>query len=180
MSLSFWLRDYLFIPLGGSRGTRLQTARNLLITMFLGGLWHGASWTFVIWGLFHGALLAGHALFKNAGLLIKQKWLATGITFLFVVIGWVIFRTDSIQSAGHVLAAMAGLRGVESIGAIRILTASKAMLLMLAGILLIFFAPNTWELHYPRSRRWSLVLAALMLLCILDFATPSPFLYFQF
>ena len=180
MSLSFWLRDYLFIPLGGSRGTKLQTARNLLITMFLGGLWHGASWTFVIWGLFHGAGLAGHAIFKNAGLTVRRRWLATAITFLFVIIGWVLFRTDSIQSAGHVFAAMAGLRGVESVAAIRVLAMNKAMLLMLVGTALVFAAPNTWELHYPRSRKWAFVMAAVMILCVLDFATPSPFLYFQF
>src|SRR5947209_14618581 len=64
MSLSSWLRDYLFIPLGGSRGTTWQTCRNLLVTMTLGGLWHGASWTFIIWGVLHGLLLIGHRFFR--------------------------------------------------------------------------------------------------------------------
>jgi len=65
ISLSSWLRDYLFIPLGGSRGSRWQSARNLLITMTLGGLWHGANWTFIVWGMMHGLLLAGHREFRN-------------------------------------------------------------------------------------------------------------------
>ena len=65
MSLSSWLRDYLFIPLGGSRGTPRQTNRNLMITMTLGGLWHGASWTFVVWGMLHGGMLILHRLFRS-------------------------------------------------------------------------------------------------------------------
>src|SRR5262249_35572853 len=65
ISLSSWLRDYLFIPLGGSRGSNAKTSRNLLVTMVLGGLWHGASWTFIAWGLLHGMLLVGHRLFRD-------------------------------------------------------------------------------------------------------------------
>ena len=112
-----------------------------------------------------------------------EECLVFGAEVLMQIADLLPLRVAEVQLLRELLgvfAAMAGLRGVESVDAIRILTASKAMLLMLAGILLVFFAPNTWELHYPRSRRWSFVLAALMLLCILDFATPSPFLYFQF
>src|SRR4051812_28110886 len=84
MSLSFWLRDYLFIPLGGSRGTKFQTLRNLSITMFLGGLWHGAQWTFVIWGLMHGAFLVGHNLARSAGLTARNVAFNRALTFLCV------------------------------------------------------------------------------------------------
>ena len=66
ISLSSWLRDYLYIRLGGNRNGRLQTYRNLLITMVLGGLWHGAAWNFVIWGAYHGILLAIHRIFRDA------------------------------------------------------------------------------------------------------------------
>ncbi len=106
MTLSSWLRDYLYIPLGGSRKGRARTYVNLLITMLLGGLWHGASWTFVFWGLFHGVGLAanrawrerGHAPAK--GLAIIPAWCAT---FAFVCIGWVFFRAPTFTLALEVL-----------------------------------------------------------------------------
>jgi len=109
ISLSTWLRDYLFIPLGGSRGTRTRTALNLMITMTLGGLWHGASWNFVLWGLFHGALLVAHRGFREfsetrAG---PRRWLdgqlgtALSIltTFGFVCVGWIFFRATTLADA---------------------------------------------------------------------------------
>ena len=98
MSLSTWLRDYLFVPLGGSRSGEWSTARNLMLTMTLGGLWHGASWTFVVWGLYHGLLLVGHRAFRRfcesrpawASLWMTipgtiLRWMAT----LLAVTGWV-------------------------------------------------------------------------------------------
>lgn len=105
ISLSSWLRDYLFIPLGGSRGSRWRTCRNLLVTMLIGGLWHGASWTFVAWGGLHGLLLAGHKLMPN------WKWRASRAirpvavltTFLAVCVGWVFFRAQSFGDAGIIL-----------------------------------------------------------------------------
>jgi alginate O-acetyltransferase complex protein AlgI len=113
ISLSSWLRDYLFIPLGGSRGTGWQTSRNLLVTMALGGLWHGANWTFVIWGVLHGVLLIGHRLFqafcKQRPRLdgVLQSPVGTvgrvGLTFLGVSLGWVFFRATTFQGALAVL-----------------------------------------------------------------------------
>ena len=94
MTLSRFLRDFLYIPLGGSRGSRLLTYRNLMITMVLGGLWHGAAWTFVIWGAFHGVGLVGeHAL---GGKLRTPGWLRWLVTFHLVVLGWVVFRAQGI------------------------------------------------------------------------------------
>ncbi|WP_406700411.1 MBOAT family protein [Singulisphaera sp. Ch08] len=113
ISLSSWLRDYLFIPLGGSLGSRRRTYLNLLVTMTLGGLWHGASWTFVVWGAFHGFLLIGHRLFRDfcdprprvsAMLLGSLGTLARiGLTFLTVCVGWVIFRATSFGLAVEML-----------------------------------------------------------------------------
>jgi len=113
MSLSSWLRDYLFIPLGGSRGTAWKTVRNLLITMTLGGLWHGANWTFVLWGVVHGLLLVGHRLFRAFCKVrpnldgILQSTIGTGVrlglTFLCVILCWVLFRAVSLPAAGTVL-----------------------------------------------------------------------------
>jgi len=113
ISLSSWLRDYLFIPLGGSRGTRRQTERNLLVTMTLGGLWHGASWTFVFWGVLHGLFLIVHRRFRS----VCDRWpeldglvgtwpgrvLSTALTFLCVCVGWVFFRATTFHAAAAVL-----------------------------------------------------------------------------
>jgi alginate O-acetyltransferase complex protein AlgI len=109
ISLSSWLRDYLFIPLGGSRGTNAQTNRNLMITMTLGGLWHGASWTFVVWGILHGLLLIVHRGFQA---ICKRHWrldavmqsvpgtvLRVTLTFLAVCVGWVFFRSTTFSGA---------------------------------------------------------------------------------
>jgi alginate O-acetyltransferase complex protein AlgI len=121
ISLSTWLRDYLFIPLGGSRLGGVRTAVNLLITMTLGGLWHGASWTFVAWGALHGILLIAHRGFRAA--CQKTPWLdralATipgtlarrALTFVAVCVGWVFFRSPSFGTAVAVLRAMFVPRG---------------------------------------------------------------------
>jgi alginate O-acetyltransferase complex protein AlgI len=178
MSLSFWLRDYLFIPLGGSRDGALRTLRNLMITMFLGGLWHGASWTFAAWGLYHGALLAGHGVLRARGWVPRSRSLSTALTFVSVVVGWVLFRAQSFGDATRVLGAMSGLFGR---GALPAAGTGALRLTLLAGALgLTFLAPNTWQLSFPRSRAAAVVAALAMFACFLRFAAPSPFLYFQF
>jgi alginate O-acetyltransferase complex protein AlgI len=126
MSLSTWLRDYLYIPLGGSRGGEYKTVRNLMITMSLGGLWHGASWTFVVWGIYHGILLIVHRLFQKVvkvsvadasgsdgwpsltllARMLDRFYQSTpgtayriALTFLAVTFGWVFFRAQTFHDA---------------------------------------------------------------------------------
>jgi alginate O-acetyltransferase complex protein AlgI len=105
MSLSFWLRDYLYKPLGGSRGGTLRQNRNLFLTMLLGGLWHGASWHFVFWGAFHGiGLVLNHAWRKLTGGSSEEgpllaRAVSILLTFVFVLLGWVLFRVDSFDQA---------------------------------------------------------------------------------
>jgi alginate O-acetyltransferase complex protein AlgI len=111
MSLSSWIRDYVFIPLGGSKRGRLLTSVNLFLAMAIAGLWHGAAWTFVLWGLWHGLGLAAHRVWSvnvvprvalltsgNAGV----RALSVAATFLFVCFGWVLFATSSAANAGQV------------------------------------------------------------------------------
>lgn len=100
MTLSQWLRDYLYIPLGGNRGTQLQTYRNLTVTMLLGGLWHGASWNFVLWGGLHGIALVLHKLWVEAtkGRKIIPHWGGLLLTLTFVTLCWVPFRSTSWES----------------------------------------------------------------------------------
>jgi alginate O-acetyltransferase complex protein AlgI len=180
MSLSFWLRDYLFIPLGGSLGTHWQTARNLMFTMFLGGLWHGAAWTFVVWGVYHGALLAGHAALARRGLVPRSRAVSVAAMFLAVMVGWVFFRAESIGGAFEMLGAMAGLRGVESWPVAMDVLATPYLLWLVGGLAAVFALPNTWEVRYPRTLASGVALALLFLLCVLRFGAPSPFIYYQF
>src|SRR4051812_20491918 len=115
ISLSTWLRDYLYIPLGGNRGRGWQTNRNLLITMVLGGLWHGAAWTFVLWGVYHGALLIAY---RNAERLAAvRRWVTApsplasltswAVMFHLTCLGWLIFRARSAAQLGHLAGSVA-------------------------------------------------------------------------
>ena len=105
ITLSRFLRDYLYIPLGGSRGGRLQTARNLMITMLLGGLWHGAAWGFILWGGIHGtALVVEHQLSGRRDVL--PGWLKWFITFHIVVLAWIVFRAADLSAAGELFSQL--------------------------------------------------------------------------
>jgi len=108
MTLSRFLRDYVYIPLGGNRIGPYRTYFNLFATFLLGGIWHGASWMFVTWGALHGAALIVHRLWHKLGLRM-WRWLAWCVTFLFINITWVFFRATDMQSATRVLGAMANL-----------------------------------------------------------------------
>jgi D-alanyl-lipoteichoic acid acyltransferase DltB (MBOAT superfamily) len=116
ISLSTWLRDYLYIPLGGNRGGTIKLYRNLLLTMIIGGLWHGAAWTFVLWGAYQGVLLVGHRLsrpwldrIRPTEVVDRACWKALRIfvTFHLVCLGWLIFRANSIAQLQGMLAAIA-------------------------------------------------------------------------
>jgi D-alanyl-lipoteichoic acid acyltransferase DltB (MBOAT superfamily) len=110
ISLSSWLRDYLYIPLGGNRRGRVRTWSNLLVTMLLGGLWHGAAWTFVLWGAFHGAVLvAFRALGVQRGSagLSRARRIGQGLVmFHLVCFGWLLFRAQNLETVGSFLAAL--------------------------------------------------------------------------
>ncbi len=115
ISLSSWLRDYLYIPLGGNRGERWRLYRNLMLTMIIGGLWHGAAWTFIIWGAYQGVLLVGHRLLKPAlekiapKDLMEQVWwkaICIFVTFHLVCLGWLIFASTSLSQVGGMLYAI--------------------------------------------------------------------------
>ena len=116
ISLSTWLRDYLYIPLGGSRHGERQTYRNLMATMFLGGLWHGANWTFVVWGNIHGVLLSLHRLWNGGRtaegaeggvrLASSRTWVHRFVVFHLVCLTWIFFRAGSLSEAAHLIAGL--------------------------------------------------------------------------
>jgi alginate O-acetyltransferase complex protein AlgI len=109
MSLSFWFRDYVYIPLGGSRGGEVSTVRNLLIVFFVTGLWHGAAWTFIFWGMYHGLFVILERLFLKGVLKAVPVVLARIYTLLVVMVGWVYFRADSFDQAWIIIKALAGV-----------------------------------------------------------------------
>ena len=192
ITLSSWLRDYLYIPLGGSRASKIRTARNLSITMFLGGLWHGAAWHFVAWGLYHGLLLAIHSTWKRTTSLRLPRAVAVGGTFLLVVLGWVLFRANSLDQAVQMYAAMVGLNGLEplthhsvtlnlDLPALYGLYGGANGVLCLGVIAaLAFFAPNSQDLPKPRHYTFAVAAATAVIVMITGFQAESPFLYYQF
>src|ERR1700749_196502 len=118
ISPSPWLRDYLHKPLGGSRGAAWNTYRNLAATMVLGGLWHGASWTFVLWGAMHGVALIVNHQWRERAPAAAQRGLGWGplawlLPLLLVVLAWVLFRADGLSTAVELYRAMAGLNGQD-------------------------------------------------------------------
>lgn len=175
ISLSAVLRDYIYIPLGGNRGPRLMVYRNLMMTMLLGGLWHGANWTFVCWGGYHGALLCAYRFFRDRPALPAPA--ARLGTFLLVVVGWVLFRSTTFRMAFVLLARMFSW----SPGAVPVGTpVLVAMVLVAVG--LAHFGPNTGELPHvwKPAAAWGLTaLFATSLLAVYG-GRASPFLYFQF
>ena len=111
MTLSRFLRDYIYIPLGGNRKGEFRTYTNLLATFLIGGLWHGAGWTFIIWGALHGIALAIHRFWQSLGFKM-WTWLAWFITFNFINITWIFFRAKDFESAMKVLGSMFSLDNV--------------------------------------------------------------------
>jgi alginate O-acetyltransferase complex protein AlgI len=111
ITLSRFLRDYIYIPLGGNRHSEYGTLVNLMLTFLIGGLWHGAAWTFVFWGFLHGAALCVHRIWMKTGIRLN-KVIAWFLTFNFINIAWVFFRAPSLNDAGKILKGMAGLNGI--------------------------------------------------------------------
>jgi alginate O-acetyltransferase complex protein AlgI len=178
MTLSTFLRDYLFVPLGGLR-RRPYVA--LFVTMALGGLWHGASWTFVLWGGLHGAYLVINHVWRRAGVRLPPV-IAWAVTFVAVMVGWVFFRAPSLPRAYVVLAGMVGINGFDwphlpySIGGNR-------FKLLLPALAVALWCPNRQAImqwHVRSDYVYAVVFALLMGLSLLRLADPSPFLYFTF
>lgn len=180
MSLSAWFRDYLFIPLGGSRRGPRRTVFNLVLTMFLAGLWHGAAWTFVVWGLVHGLALGIHGVLRSRGLTPKSVIFNRVVTFLYVVAAFVIFRAPNLHVAGTILSRMAGSAGVESWSTLQALLPSRFVLLLLALLVFVQFAPNTWEFKFRPRLLYGLATGLAGAVAVMSIAVPHPFIYFQF
>jgi alginate O-acetyltransferase complex protein AlgI len=182
ISLSSWLRDYLYVPLGGNRHGPVKTYRNLMLTMLIGGLWHGANWTFVAWGGWHGLFLAGERLLgigsertaRNRGLVPRA--LATLVTFHVVVLGWIFFRAADF---GVVADYFAGLAQLSDLSAVGILPFAVGAAILAIDVPQDLSGDHVVFLRWP----WWLQSPAYAAACfgiLLYGGREIPFIYFQF
>ena len=185
ISLSTFLRDYLYVPLGGNRKGKARTYVNLSIVMLLGGLWHGASWTFVIWGAYHGILLAFERWLGKKSLYDKLPlYIRRGITFVLVLFSWVLFRSVNFTIASNYFAAMFGMAGAQE-GSILL-----PGILYTQGNFIMFAVCSFLAIHKLQAFDWVEKLTAgkiillLFLFCLslsaMFVQAFNPFLYFQF
>jgi len=201
ISLSTWLRDYLYIPLGGNRNGTSRTYRNLFLTMLLGGLWHGAAWTYVLWGAYHGALLGVHRAFRSlrqdstavtsgisysvpSGVSWRTSavwlWLRRLWMFHLVCLGWLVFRADSLSQVESLLA--------RAVGDAQWGNAAGWLLpfAVLVGPLLVYeIAQHRSDSLEPLSRcsvtaRVAASVAVIIVIALLGESVSAPFIYFQF
>lgn len=203
ISLSVWLRDYLYFPLGGNRRGERRTFVNLIIVMLLGGMWHGANWTFLVWGGWHGVWLALERWFANGiGVRIKLSLVPTLAlthfsTLLIILLGWVVFRADSLTHAWQFYGSMNGVNGwlLPAEMAVEI---SRESLIFLTLALMVVAVENRplpplltlplpqmtgqGALAFGGSSAQSVALSALAVFTLMKLAEQSfsPFLYFQF
>jgi len=207
ITLSRFLRDYLYIPLGGNRHGEFRRYVNLIVTMLLGGLWHGAAWTFVLWGLFHGV---GLAIFHGWQTLRSKinptgqpllpawisVWIGRAVTLLFVVVGWVLFRSTNLATAQHLLGTMFGAGTTLAAGA-PMLVKSNFWLWLGTLLAFVWFLPNTGEimerhlapassansggwLKLKITPRWAFATGLLLAASILSLSRAGEFLYYNF
>ena len=186
ISLSSWLRDYLYIPLGGNRNNRRLV--NIFITMLLGGLWHGAAWTFVAWGAFHGAIItATHYLSERKALMgfsqSSSRWVKLvqwALTFYLVLISWVLFRANSMDSAWTIMADMHSFNGLPESGPTALLIfAVTALAILIMHLVDLFVIKRAEKFENNRWRFWP-VLVLFTIICLLIGEPSSEFIYFQF
>ena len=188
MTLSRWFRDYLYIPLGGNRTGQTRTFINLFMVFFLCGLWHGAAYTFIIWGIYHGVLLIIERLLISRYGFATSGWLGQAWTFLLVMIGWVFFRTSSLSVAINYLAVMGGIPPSQASMPITpiILGADEVTFLLVATVCAIF---PVERLRFMRGAGGSAVtgvqvITSMTLMaysCMLIAANGfNPFIYFRF
>ena len=199
ISLSSWFRDYVYIPLGGNRGSKVRTYRNLLMVFFVTGLWHGASWSFIVWGLYHGVFL----LIERAGVgkQLERIWppVAHLYTLLVVMVGWVFFRAETLTAGMAYLQKMIGLAPPTASNVAfppALLLNTEVVAALLLGIVLAtpvyHWFQRTWQwlqtqVKYASARMlldslYAVSLFGLFVMAVMYLAadTYNPFIYFRF
>ncbi|MFW2365303.1 MAG: MBOAT family O-acyltransferase [Desulforhopalus sp.] len=185
ISLSTWLREYLYIPLGGNKRSSSRTAINLGIVMLLGGLWHGASWNFVIWGALHGTLLGSERVFGKKPLYyMLPRFLRISVTFILVLIAWVFFRAETFSGAVHYLGSMFGLVSVPETSLLLggLFYTPFYIFAVTGASIIVWGAPQTWD--WTKNMGTGKVVLTVLLftisVAILSMQSYNPFIYFNF
>jgi alginate O-acetyltransferase complex protein AlgI len=177
ITLSSWLRDYLYIPLGGNRHGAARTYANLMLTMLLGGLWHGASWSFMLWGFIHGSyLVVERVLGARVGFMRWPVRVRRVIVFVAVTVAWVPFKLEAIAQIKLWLSAMFGAAPLGSLGL-------APLLGVLAFFALVWLPPSSmrWRVSFsPAQTMWALGLLSASILIGYGRLSSSPFFYFRF
>jgi D-alanyl-lipoteichoic acid acyltransferase DltB (MBOAT superfamily) len=207
ITLSLWLKDYLYIPLGGNRKSEIRTYLNLMITMLLGGLWHGASWTFVVWGALHGIYLCAEKLIREQfadtpkgmeeTIAVTQQasfvpaflrnstfnnFLLAMFTFFLVNVTWVFFRAADFTSAWRLLTSMFG-QAEEGTALLSTLDIMKVSIVVTLMVIVHWFMRNTSVLEVAQKTKWwaaGVVWAAMIIALIISQKSSDSFIYFQF
>ena len=203
ITLSNWLRDYLYIPLGGNRHGKARRYANLMITMLLGGLWHGAAWTFVVWGLLHGLYLivnhGWHTARSRLSLAPLPPTAAWLLTLAAVAFAWVFFRSPTFGHAQAMITGLIGVNGLHSDALSEVFGPGKAFILWIA-VAIAFLMPNTqtlidgpatavaaagdarpaWTPSWQPSLAWAAVVGALFVVALTQMSDRREFVYFQF
>jgi alginate O-acetyltransferase complex protein AlgI len=173
VTLSTWLRDYLYIPLGGSRKGERRRDANLFVTMGLGGLWHGASLNFVVWGLYQGVLLVGTHHLRKLPVRLPRP-VAIGITFVLVMLGWTFFRLHSAHAIGDVLAAMVGAHGLGDFP-------GRLVALIAVACAYVWTVPEEWRWQLPRFGMLRVAtVAVVFVVAVTSIYSSQAFIYFRF
>ena len=180
ISLSHWLRDYLYVPLGGNRKGKTRTYINLMLTMILGGFWHGANWTFLVWGAWHGGWLAIERMLGGS---IWPRFMAWPMTAIIVILGWVVFRAATFSDALTMYQGMAGVNGwAISLDQTWQIQSTEICALLIGAVISVWGPSIRWS---AKSIPQPLYLCSIAVLFVIASSSMiaqsySPFLYFQF
>ena len=186
ISLSTWFRDYLYIPLGGNRGNLLRWSINILIVFMVSGLWHGASWTFVIWGALHGVNLLAERFFNKVfNFKIKETWSLLNLllllkTFLVTTLIWVFFRAESFSKAKDVFQALTRTTNISDISLESVLPGIMCVLLVLSDLWVYNSRIDDRLQTYKPVYRWAIYTVLIFCLFALAGTQKFAFIYFQF
>lgn len=192
ISLSTWLRDYIYIPLGGNRCGQIRMYTNLMLTMVIGGLWHGASWMYLIWGAYHGAMLAIHKMLRK--LWHTPQWLKgsmpaiafnIALTFTLIVIGFAVFRAPSMETLGDMLTQITESMHWDMLP--QIVSAYPLVFVAIITGLLLHMSPHTWTLRLQHIYTACPAILQAIILALVIFAVIQtrsadlvPFVYLQY
>lgn len=183
ISLSSWFRDYLYIPIGGNRKGFLRNCLNILTVFAITGLWHGASWTFIVWGAFHGIFITFELLLKKAGVVIIRP-VAISITFIFVCFSWIFFRASNLGDAAYIISHIFTFKSLRVQDIFLVWNRNDFLIAVSLIIFLIIveYTGNDIKILLVKNAalRWTAYYIAIFSILLLGVFSQSKFIYFQF